>query len=324
VQMRIRQAEGQLKNLESATGQQEIKLEKASPDTLKAYRWLLENEDRFEKQVFGPPIVTCSITDPKFAEAVESLFQKNDFTTFTTQTRNDFRTLQRELLGTMKLHDISIRTCSLPLDGMTAPMPNDQLRQLGFDGWAKDFLTGPDPVLAMLCSEKNLHATPVGLHDISEEAFNRLEDGPLSSWVSGKNSYQVTRRREYGPGAKSTRVRQVQPAKVWTSQPVDQNLKRDLEEKIAGWREQIQDLKDRLKSEETIGLKIKEELEQTIREMVILHVSPSFHPFAKSFHRKKSRRTKMPNKQRILSTGQSQRKSVCLLFFIFLLSPGHV
>jgi hypothetical protein len=37
--------------------------------TLKAYRWLLENQSKFEKEVFGPPIVTCSITDPKYADA---------------------------------------------------------------------------------------------------------------------------------------------------------------------------------------------------------------------------------------------------------------
>jgi hypothetical protein len=300
-----------------------MKLARASPDSLKAYKWILENQDKFEKEVFGPPMMTCSVTDPRLADAVESLFQKSDFTTFTTQTRGDFRTMQKELLGGMRLHDITIKTCSLSLDSMKAPIPDNQLRQLGFDGWAKDFLAGPDPVLAMMCSEKNLHATPIGLRDISEEEFSRLENGPLSSWVSGKSAYQVTRRREYGPGAKSTRVRQVQPAKVWTSQPVDQNLKREYEEKIAGWKGQIQELRDRIKSEESIGLRIKEQMEQTDREMVILHVFPDFYPFAKLFRRETSRRRKMPNKQRRLSTGQSQKRSVCCLIFCFL-SPGHV
>lgn len=269
MQRSIQQAERQLSSLDSASGQQELKLQKASVDTLKAYRWLLENQNRFEKEVFGPPIVTCSITDPKFADAVESLFQKTDFTSFTVQTRNDFRTLQHAINQTLGLHDISIRTCSLSLDTMRAPMPNDQLVRLGFDGWARDFLVGPDPVIAMLCSEKNLHSTPIGLREISNEVFARLEEGLMSTWVSGKKSYQVTRRKEYGPGATSTRVREIKSAQVWTAQPVDLSLKREHQENITLWKEQLQDIKDKLESERAAVLKIREEHEQVEREMVI-------------------------------------------------------
>jgi hypothetical protein len=254
--------------LDSASGQQELKLQRLSHDTLKAYRWLLENQSKFEKEVFGPPVVTCSITDPKYADAVESLFQKTDFTSFTVQTRRDFRTLQLAINQTLGLHDISIRTCSLSLDTMRAPMSNDQLAQLGFDGWARDFLTGPDPVIAMLCSEKNLHSTPIGLREISNEVFARLEEGLMSSWVSGKRSYQVTRRREYGPGATSTRVREIKPAQMWTEQPVDVSLKREHQQNIMLWNEQLQDIKEKLESERAAVLKIREEHEQAEREMV--------------------------------------------------------
>ncbi|KAJ5325836.1 uncharacterized protein N7506_008938 [Penicillium brevicompactum] len=262
----IKQAETQLANLDSAAGQQEIKLEQISRDTLRAYKWLLENQNKFEQEVFGPPIVTCSVTDPKFADAIESLFQRTDFTSFTTQNRNDFRTMQRELIHGMKLHDISIRTCSLSLDRMSPPMPNDQIRQLGFDGWARDLLAGPDPVIAMLCSEKNLHATPIAFREISEDVFNRLQDSSLSAWVTGKSSYNITRRREYGPCATSTRVRQIQPAKVWTSQPVDQSLKRSHQENIAQWNEQLTEISNKLETSKNTGLKLREEMEQLAKE----------------------------------------------------------
>ncbi|OQE42428.1 hypothetical protein PENCOP_c004G05193 [Penicillium coprophilum] len=267
VQRNIKQAETQLSSLDSASGQQELKLHKSSHDSLKAYRWLLENQSKFEKEVFGPPIVTCSITDPNYADAVESLFQKTDFTSFTVQTKNDFRTLQHAINQTLKLHDISIRTCSLSLDSMKPPMPNDQLAQLGFDGWARDFLTGPDPVMAMLCSEKNLHSTPIGLREISNEVFTRLEEGLMSTWVSGKTSYQVNRRREYGPGATSTRVREIKRAQVWTEQPVDVSLKREHQQNITLWNEQLQDIKEKLESERDAVLKIREEHGQVERDM---------------------------------------------------------
>ncbi|KAJ5100682.1 hypothetical protein N7456_006734 [Penicillium angulare] len=225
LQDQVEREERQLAQLDSELGRQENKLQNLSPDTLKAYRWVLQNQDKFEKEVFGPPIVTCSINNPRYADIIESLFQKNDFTSFTTQSRNDFRTLQRALDRDLKLSDITIKTCSAPLESMTATLRSEELQRLGFDGWAKDFLHGPDPVIAMLCSENNLHRTPVGLNEVSNQSYDELVAGNLVSWVAGKQSYRCTRRREYGPGAVSTRVIPVKPARFWTSQPVDASVK---------------------------------------------------------------------------------------------------
>ncbi|KAF9884458.1 Structural maintenance of chromosomes protein 5 [Aspergillus nanangensis] len=204
----VKQAEQQLQSLDSASGRQENKLKQASFDSFRAYQWLQQNQDKFEKEVFGPPIVTCSVKEPKYANAIESLLQRTDFTAFTTQTRGDFKTLQQALSINMKLHDISIRTSSVPLSTFAAPTSEEEVKALGFDGWAIDYITGPEPVLALLCSENRLHQTPISLQDISDEQYNRMESGSISSWVAGKQSYMVMRRREYGPGATSTRVRQ--------------------------------------------------------------------------------------------------------------------
>ncbi|RAL11041.1 DNA repair ATPase SMC5 [Aspergillus homomorphus CBS 101889] len=241
----IKQAEEQLKNLDSQAGQQESKLGRFSQDSVKAYQWVRENQARFEKEVFGPPTLTCSVKDPKFAHALESLLQRTDFTAFTTQTRNDFRTLQKALVE-LRLSDVSIRTCSIPLDRLRPSMSDAQIRELGFDGWASDFLNGPDPVVAMLCSENRLHQTPIRLRDISDEEFTRIENGPISTWVAGKQTYAVTRRREYGPSATSTRVRPVKPAKVWTSQPVDASEKEAIMQRIRSLEEETNELQARM------------------------------------------------------------------------------
>ncbi|KAL2845000.1 hypothetical protein BJY01DRAFT_214594 [Aspergillus pseudoustus] len=246
---RLKQAEQQLRELDSQAGRQERKLQEASPDSYKAYKWLQDNQDKFEKEVFGPSIVTCSIKDPKYADHVESLLQKTDFTAFTVQTRNDFRTLQRNLNGDQKLHDIAIRTSTSFLDSLRPPLTENQLRDLGFQGWAKDFLQGPEPVLAVLCSENRLHQTPISLQDISDETYTTMENGPISSWVSGKQAYQVVRRREYGPGATSTRVRQVRQARVWRSHPVDTSAKGAVEQTIQALRDEKGAVEGRIESE---------------------------------------------------------------------------
>jgi chromosome segregation ATPase len=241
----ISEEERRLENLDSRSGQQEAKLQKLSPDSYKAYQWMVENQDKFEHEVFGPPIITCSVTDPKYANAVESLLQKSDFTAFTVQNRNDFRTMQRVFIKEMGLHDITLKTSSAPLSSMKHPLSIEELRRLGFDGWAKDFITGPEPVIASLCSENRLHQTPVSLRDISEESYDSLDNAgnsSISSWVSGKHIYQVSRRKEYN--AKSTRVRQVKPARVWTSQPVEASEKEQHREAIRDYNREFSELQE--------------------------------------------------------------------------------
>lgn len=249
----IEESEQQLAHLDSAIGKQELKLRMVSPDSLKLYHWLANNQDKFEREVFGPPMVTCSVPDPKYADAIESLFHKTDYTVFTVQSRNDFRTLQRNI-AEQKLADISIKTCSQPLSHFTAP--DFDIQSLGFDGWAHDFLTGPDAVVAMLCMENRLNQTPVGLREISEEAFSQMENGSLNSWVSGKHSYNVTRRREYGPGAKSTRVRQVKPAQAWTVKPADASVKQRHLDDIRQSKEELAQLQANLNSDKAAATKL--------------------------------------------------------------------
>lgn len=243
--LREKQALDQLQNLDSVSGRQETLLQKISPDSFKAYKWLLGNQNMFEKEVFGPPIVTCSMKDPKYADAIESLMQKNDFTSFTVQSREDFRTLQRTLCMGMKLSDITIRTCSASLERFHPSVPDEEIQKFGFDGWAKDFLDGPEPVLAVFCSENRLHQTPIGLCDINDDEYNRIAQGNISSWVSGKHAYQITRRREYGPDAVSTRTRPVKRAQVWTSQPVEASTKRELQQNVDMLRDECREIEDR-------------------------------------------------------------------------------
>ncbi|KAJ5980458.1 hypothetical protein N7481_007756 [Penicillium waksmanii] len=234
---KIAESEQQLEHLDSAIGKQEFKLKLTNSNT----------------KSLGPPMVTCSVPDPKYADVIESLFHKSDYTVFTVQSRNDFRTLQRNI-AEQKLADISIKTCSQPLGHFTAP--DFDIQSLGFDGWANDFLTGPDPVIAMLCMENRLNQTPVGLREISEEAFAQMENGSLNSWVSGKHSYNVTRRREYGPGAQSTRVRQVKPAQAWTAKPADASVKQRYLDDIRQSREELAELQAKVVSDKAAAAEL--------------------------------------------------------------------
>lgn len=239
-----------------------------SRDSHQAWKWIKDNQNRFEKRVYGPPMVECSVTNPQYADAIESLLQRNEFVAFTTQSREDFRTLQKALYNELKLHDVTIKTCSIALSELRSPMSDEDLRRFGFDGWARDFMTGPEQVLAMLCSENRLHQTPLVLRDISDDEYRKMESSQISSWVAGRQSYQVIRRREYGPGATSTKVRQLRKARVWTDQPIDASRGRELENKISQTQQAMNSIVAMAEEDKNALGQLHEERNNAAREKV--------------------------------------------------------
>lgn len=264
---RIESNERQLENLNSKSGQRENKLSKLSRDSAAGYRWLQSNQHRFEKEVFGPPILTCSVKDPKYADAVESCMQKSDFLAFTVQNRNDFQTLQRALMKEMKLHEINIRTCPSGIDWKRNALPRETIEQWGFDGWASDFVEGPDPVIGMLYEEVRLGNTPIALRKIPDEAFEEVTQTNIAQFVSGTTVYQTSRRREYA-NATSTKTRAVRRASLWTDQPVDMSVKQTFLNEIGSSREELQHLKGQLQEESSALQKLLDDASALDREEV--------------------------------------------------------
>ncbi len=242
-----RQVDRSLESLDSREGQQLSLLRKLAPDVARGVQWLEEHRNEFEKEIFGPPMITCAVRDKKYSDLVQSMLQNDDFLCFTTQSRNDHRKLSDQFYKTMSL-SVTIRTCTTPRASFHPPLTSQQLSALQLDGFAVDFLEGPEPVLAMLCAERRLHSSAVGLKETSEEQFNQIvNDDKLGVWAAGTQSYRVTRRREYGPGAVSTATRDVRPGRYWTDQPTDGGEKAELRMRKAELSEQLEDLKGQMK-----------------------------------------------------------------------------
>ena len=240
---RIQQAENELAQLDSQAGKQRSKLQALSFHTYKLWEWLQQNQDQFEKPVFGPPIVECSIKDPKYVDHIESLFQRNTMISFTVQTKSDFKKLSDQAHDRMRLTEVNIKTMHEGLDPFRPPVSAEQMKQYGFEGWALDYIDGPEIVLGMLCAELHIHEAGVALRDTTPQQFGFLQNSPIQSWVTSKSTYRISRRREYGPSATSTLVKNIRRANIWTDQPVDLTAKRELQENIQGWTEEVASLK---------------------------------------------------------------------------------
>ena len=222
----------QIEALESSTGRQEHNLRGMSEDTFQAWNWIQKNQGLFEMPVFGPPAVECSLKDPKVAKAVESFLRDGDFTILTAQTEKDFSLLQHKLNREKGLSDIRLRTCSIQsMDHFHRPLPDGQMRSMGLDSFAIDYLNGPIPVLAMLCNERRLHQCAIATSNVTDEQHQRIERTQLQNYYANDQMCRFTRRAEYN---ESTAIfSNVKGAKVWSDQRVDLGRKAALQRELA-------------------------------------------------------------------------------------------
>ncbi|KAI1806929.1 P-loop containing nucleoside triphosphate hydrolase protein [Daldinia bambusicola] len=262
------QREKDLAALDSQEGQKLVHLRRVHPDAAKGWEWLQENQSEFEKDVFGPPMLSCSITNQRYSDQIQALLSGEDFFCFTCQTRNDHKKLSAQFFGKLGI-SVTIRTCGNDFSSFQPVIPREQIRAMGLDAYAIEYLEGPEPVLAMLCSEKRLHTSGVALRDVSNDQYDliRSRDG-IASWASGPLMYRITRRREYG-NAVSTTTRRIQPGRFWTDQPVDQAERTALQRRIDEANEECEDLK-RQASQNRKRIAEIEESEQPIRDKIDL------------------------------------------------------
>ncbi|KAF2773702.1 putative ABC/SMC5 protein [Teratosphaeria nubilosa] len=240
-----KRAETQREYSHTQAGQQANKLRHASADAAKAWEWVQNNRDKFESDIFGPPIVECSLKNSRHAAAVESVILQNELIAFTVTSSEDFRTLTDQLRHEMGLSAINIRNVTQGLDHYKRPCDDNQLRTLGLEAWVIDLIDGPEPVLAMLCDNRNAHATAFTSRELSPQQVETLtrESSAITSWVTPTDTWQTTRRREYN--AASTRSNPLRPAKYWTDAPAALNADAELDGRIAEVDRVIDELEQR-------------------------------------------------------------------------------
>lgn len=229
----MRRLQADMDSFDTQEGQKMNFMKKHFPELAAGWEWIEAHKDEFEKEVFGPPMISCAVKDERYSDQVQSLLQNDDFTCFTAQTKSDYKKLTDQLYRVMSL-SVVIRTCAHPLASFRPPVDRNEATALGLDGFAVDYLEGPDPVLAMLCGEKRLHQSGVSLEEHNDAQYDRLlNSGKVNSWATGRQTYTIRRRKEYGPQAMTAITKSIQPGRFWTSQPVDTQEKAEMSRRLA-------------------------------------------------------------------------------------------
>lgn len=242
------QAERDISALDSRRGQQVSLLRRIAPEVARGWKWLEDNKDQFSKEIFGPPMVTCSVKDPRYSNLVQSLLQNDDYMCFTTQSVADHKKLSEQFYDVMGL-SVTIRTCTTPFGSFRAPVSADQLAAMGFEGQAIDYLEGPEPVLAMLCAERRLHCSPVSTQKPRQDQHDMVvASDVISMWAAKDQTYRVSRRREYGAHAVSTSVRDIRPGRYWTEAQADMSEKTELQRTLDDLNGKLQELQEEMRA----------------------------------------------------------------------------
>lgn len=261
--------------LSTQSGKQANLLQKVSYDTATAWAWIQKNRDSLglKGEVYGPPILECSIPDARYAQAVESQLRKGDVVAITCTNSDDQRLLTSRLLNKREnkglgLHDVHLRTSPKSLDSYKSPVPESDLSNYGFQGYIRQYIRGPDAVLAMLCDNKNLHQIAYAATPISDEQHDAVSNSSIRTWVSGAHTYRVTTRREYNQS--STSVTKLGAAQWFIDLPANTDEMRTLAEennKIMEERGVLREKHDRI-GEDVKALKEERDTLNTEKEQV--------------------------------------------------------
>jgi predicted nucleic acid-binding Zn-ribbon protein len=259
----------QRQQLDTQSGKQASLLQKASRDTAQAWSWIQKNRNTLSLKghVHGPPILECSIENATYADAVESQLRRGDVLAITCTNSEDQKLLSSRLLskpenGGLGLHDVHLRTSPKHISSYQAPVARADLPRYGFQSYILDHIRGPDEVLAMLCDNVRLHQIASTTTPISDQQHAAVSNSPIRTWVSGRDTFKVTTRREYN--ASSTSVTPLRRAQWFTNQPADTDEKQELDERIQRLRDTAAEVKS---NHDMVNQELKE-LEQLHTELV--------------------------------------------------------
>ncbi|KAJ1934482.1 Structural maintenance of chromosomes protein 5, partial [Linderina pennispora] len=197
----------ELRKLDDVVARRRSNLRSFSEDTFKALEWLEANRSKFKQHVFTPICLEASVQNPQYARVIESIVTMSSLRTFVTQCDDDYYTFTQEVIDRMKLR-IDVVSYHKSLSDFNPPLPRDTIRELGFDGYAIDFIEAHPTVLAALCNKDNIHEVPVALGRVDNEAIERK--GAFKEYVADATKYTITRGR-YGAHSSTVMTARIKP-----------------------------------------------------------------------------------------------------------------
>ncbi|KZT06482.1 P-loop containing nucleoside triphosphate hydrolase protein [Laetiporus sulphureus 93-53] len=240
-----------LKQLEDASHRKFEALTRWDRDCADAVHWLRDNRHKFKMEVFEPPMLCLTVPNSNFVHAVEGCFSSSALKTFVAQCEEDYSLLNRMLIDTPDAigRRARIHTWFKVDDGRVPPPPmtQEEMRGLGFDGYAIDYVNCPEGLKWFLKANLMLHRTAIALNSQGVDPTRAMElvsrigprgEGGGASYIVG-TVYNNVSRSKYGKRLPQNTTRTISQARNLVSEAIDQNVKRGYEMTLADSREQL-------------------------------------------------------------------------------------
>ncbi|KAH8989237.1 P-loop containing nucleoside triphosphate hydrolase protein [Lactarius akahatsu] len=238
-------AKAEITEGERALKQLDDGLAKFDPDCAAVIHWLRKNTHRFRMEIIEPAAVSLTVPNKNYVNAVEACFNAAQLKTFVAQCNDDYKLLNQLVSDTTEAlgKQVRITTWFRPGDANITPPPmnQDELREIGFDGYAIDFVDCPPPMRVFLMRECQLHRTAIALQPNrvdparAMEAVSRTGGG---SYILG-NILNSVMRSQYGRRLPQNLTRDVRPARTLVGPVADPAARQNIERRIAQGRDQL-------------------------------------------------------------------------------------
>ncbi|KIY46041.1 P-loop containing nucleoside triphosphate hydrolase protein [Fistulina hepatica ATCC 64428] len=199
-------AKANFAQLDNVEQQKLANLQRWDMNTYDALMWLRKNQHRFKMGICEPPLMGLNVPIQRYAAAVESNIAGFQMKTFVAQCIED-----SDLFNSL-INDNSQETLGRPNVRVTVwfkekhrlqrpPFTPEEMEQLGFEGYAMDFIECPDGLKWYLQSELQWHRTAISRRNVDvNQAMEIIRrpgpDGELSggaTFVAGQTINRVTR-----------------------------------------------------------------------------------------------------------------------------------
>lgn len=129
----------------------------------------IRSKPEMMSKVLEPPIMAVSVTNPRMAPYLAQCVDYNTCKAFTIIDSQTYELFSNDILKQFK---VNLR--ELTYTDLTPPMPIDELKSLGFDGYLSDFVTGDSRVINMLSQFSKIHMIPVSVRQLSPDQLKAL------------------------------------------------------------------------------------------------------------------------------------------------------
>ncbi|SGZ39096.1 uncharacterized protein HGUI_01296 [Hanseniaspora guilliermondii] len=164
-------------------------------------------KNNISDKVYPPAVCVLNVIDDAYADLMNTIISKNTAIALTYTDESAVKAIGKYVTSNLGLNSFVLSNSPLS----APPLSTSELKNLGFDGYAADFLEGDENVRKMVIEKNKLHLTPVKMTELDQNMLEKIKNltdnsGRLlfSQILAGNSSYRFIKSKYDGQVTVST------------------------------------------------------------------------------------------------------------------------